>query len=544
MALWGMGTWLAVVGSGWGANQTVQLDEPVVGGRLPYSIGLREVSFAPAAIPAMHSAAAAEWEGRWVLLAGRTNGLHGMTGRDAFDPAFENREVWVIDPASRRSWRKSLETSPASGLSADQVDALSSVNTQFYQDGANWIIVGGYGFKRSVADHVTYDTLTAIDLPGLVSWVTAVPGREGSRAVDHIRQIRDPYFQVTGGGLERIGDEYQLVFGQNYAGRYRPHFNGVYTRQVRRFRLRTEGGLAVVAGSKLGTPVSEDFRRRDLNITTIVSRGSQPGEFREAVVALSGVFTPTDGVWTLPVTIEAGGAVTMEDPADPASLKQGFQVYHCAKAGMYHRATDEMHVVLFGGITVLEYNGTSGTWSEDALAPFTNQCGAVVRDAAGRYSQYFLPTRFPRILEGGKELRFGANAEFFPSAGVPRLHQKVIDLAAIREPTVIGHLYGGLAADAGNGGNTGSSGRIFEVVLTPHVEPVVPQVQREDDRTLLSWQSQAEAGYVIEHSEGLLRWEEAAAPIAGNGSLLEWFEVRDEPRHFYRILEGVRSQGP
>ena len=222
-------------------HQSATLDEPNVGGQLPYSIEIREASLVPAEIPNVHSVAAATWEGQWVLLAGRTNGLHGLTGNNAFDPAYENREIWVIDPVAKQSWHKSLEDSPASGLGQDAVDSLSAVNTEFYQDDATLIVVGGYGYLHSAADHVTYARLSAIDLPGIIRWVKAPAGTETTLASDHIQQIADSYFQVTGGGLERIGDEFQLVFGQDYPGRYRPNFNGTYTRCVRRFKLEGSG---------------------------------------------------------------------------------------------------------------------------------------------------------------------------------------------------------------------------------------------------------------------------------------------------------------
>jgi hypothetical protein len=192
---------------------------PLVAGTLPYSITLREVSLAPAPIPTLHSVAAAKWDGQWILLAGRTAGLHGLTGQNAFDPQFENRSVWIIDPVNRLSWSKSLlETNPASGLSADVVDSLSSVNTQFHQTGERLIVVGGYGYKRSAVDHKTYDTLTFIDLPGLVEWVKQPAGSETSQAKDHILQSSDDYFQVTGGSLEKLHGEYQLVIGHIFGG--------------------------------------------------------------------------------------------------------------------------------------------------------------------------------------------------------------------------------------------------------------------------------------------------------------------------------------
>lgn len=139
------------------AQHQTTLDPPIIGGELPYTIELNEVSLAPAPVPTLHSVAAGRWQGQWVMLAGRTAGLHGLTGFNAFDPQTENREVWVIDPTTRQSWHKSLlETNPASGLTADGVDSLSSVNSQFYQQDQTLLMAGGYGYTRSVAAYRTY----------------------------------------------------------------------------------------------------------------------------------------------------------------------------------------------------------------------------------------------------------------------------------------------------------------------------------------------------------------------------------------------------
>jgi hypothetical protein len=462
----------------------------------------------------------------------------------AFDPSYENREIWVINPLTRESWHKSLETTAASGLTQDQIDSLSSVNTQFFQDGENLLVAGGYGYQRSVSDWVTYQTLTAINVPGIVAWVQEPPGSETTRAADHIDQIIDNYFQVTGGGLERTGVEYQLIFGQNYAGRYRPQFNGIYRKQVRRFRVDLRNGLSIPAATKESTPQDEAYRRRDLNIMTMLQRSSAHDGFEEVAVALSGVFTPEGGVFTVPVVIEAGGVVTMQDPAAADTMKQGLQIYHCAKAGLYHRATDEMHMLLFGGITIQEYDHASETWAIDKNAPFTNQCSVVVRTRDGKFKQYFLPTRFPVILSDGKELRFGSNAEFFYGSGVPLLHPKVIDLASLREPTVIGHIFGGIVADAGNNGNTGSSGRVFEVLLTPNVPAGVPSVTKSGDQVTLSWKSEDQASYLIEHTENLADWAEFLPAVPGNSEVSTWSEIRTDPRHFYRLRGGIITREP
>jgi hypothetical protein len=529
------------------AQHQTPLDPPLVGGTLPYSIVLREVSLAPAPIPTLHSVAAGKWDGQWVLLAGRTAGLHGLTGQNAFDPQFENREVWVIDPVNRQSWSKSLlETNPASGLTADVVDSLSSVNTQFHQTGDRLIVVGGYSYKRSVAAHKTYDTITFIDLPGLIGWVKQPAGSETTLATDHIRQIRNAYFQVTGGSLEKLHGEYQLVMGQNYDGAYRPFFNGVYTRQVRRFQvIDGSSGPTVPVESMLPTPPQDAYRRRDLNVATVLEAGTSPGEYLERAVVYSGVFTPDGGVWTVPVVVAPGGVVTMDDPLASGTLRQGFQIYHCAKMGLFHRATSEMHMVMFGGITILERDGVTGDFIQDDLAPFSNQCGVVIRRADGSFKQHFLDTRFPLILTAdNKELRFGTNAEFFPAADVPLLHPKVIDLAAIRGETVIGHIFGGIVADAGSGGNTGASGRVFEVVLTPSGHAPVPAIAADGADVTLAWPGNADWDYLIETSADLQEWSQPEQPLSGSDGPMTWQHPRDLPKRFFRLLGSTRSLDP
>jgi hypothetical protein len=334
--------------------------------------------------------------------------------------------------------------------------------------------------------------------------------------------------------------------GQNYDGRYRPFLNGVYTNQVRRFQvIDGPSGPTVPVETMLATPQLPEYRRRDLNVATVLETGPQPGVFLERAVVYSGVFTLENGVWTVPVVVAPGGVVTMAAPAGPDTLRQGFQIYHSAKAGLFHRATGEMHMVMFGGITILERDAVTGSFTQDNQAPFTNQCGVVIRRADGSFRQHFLETRFPLILTiDQKELRFGTNAEFFPAVGIPMLHPKVIDLAAIRGETVIGHIFGGIVADAGNGGNTGASGRVFEVVLTPAAAAPVPVIAAHAADVTLAWPGDADWGYLIETSADLLGWQQPALPLVGSGGPMTWSHPRDLPKRFFRLLGATRSLDP
>jgi hypothetical protein len=46
--------------------------------------------------------------GEWVLIGGRTNGLHNFTnkGIENFPPAHQNDRIWVYDPVRDRSWSR------------------------------------------------------------------------------------------------------------------------------------------------------------------------------------------------------------------------------------------------------------------------------------------------------------------------------------------------------------------------------------------------------------------------------------------------------
>lgn len=539
-------SFLAGFGAVTAQHQTLRMDDPQTVAQLPYELELRRVTI-PAEIPTLHSYVAGQSGTEWVMLAGKTNGLHGLTGRNAFDPAYENREVWVIDPISGQSWSKSLLASPASGLTADVVDSLSAVNAQFLQHGDILYLVGGYGFLRSLNNHTTYATLTTLHLPGLIAWVKASPGSEAGTAADHIRQISNPFFKVTGGGLEKIGDEFQLIFGQNYEGAYRPFLNGIYTRQVRRFKLDSAfPTLTLSSGSLLATPVQEDFRRRDLNVLPIVEKSAQPpyGLVEKAMV-LGGVFTPEGGVWTLPVIVSAGGVVEQMPTSQNGTLHQAVQQYHCAKLMLFQQISGEMHTVLFGGISLKYWDATKESYVTDEQAPFVNDVTAVVRNADGSMRQYRLPHLFPDIRaswDASKPLLFGTNAEFFRDPQVPLLTSKIIDLAAIGNPRRIGWIHGGIIADAPNRGITAASGHVFEVWLRPRL-PESPQLEIINADRSGYWvrrQQQAFRADLHEVSSDLSNWEQTAAVELSSGALSEAFAPPAEHR-FHRLRSALVS---
>ena len=142
------------------------------------------------------------------------------------------------------------------GLTQRQIDLLSVTSPQAYQVDATLYMTGGYGVDTATGQFSTKDALTAIYVPGLMRWVEEVVASERPRSTS-----ADLRSDIPGDGGYIVQAEQSvtlLIFGQNFAGFYVPSSNGVYTQQVRRFRIEDDGGLC------------RSLRRRPLRPTPII----------------------------------------------------------------------------------------------------------------------------------------------------------------------------------------------------------------------------------------------------------------------------------
>ncbi len=90
---------------------------------------------------------------------------------------------------------------------------LTAANYEESEVGGKLYIVGGYGFDRTLNKFITYDTLTSVDLNGLMAWVKGDPAAPALTSI--FRTIHDPALQVTGGEMTMLNGKAMLVFGQN-----------------------------------------------------------------------------------------------------------------------------------------------------------------------------------------------------------------------------------------------------------------------------------------------------------------------------------------
>src|SRR5262249_48495640 len=148
-----------------------------------------------------------------------------------------------------------------------------------------------------------------------------------------------------------------------------------------------DNGTTLSIANSVATPQVADYRRRDLNVYPTIKRNPD-ATLSNGMTALSGVFTLTNGAWTVPVEIDSTGNPSQADPAGPATFRQGMNNYDCAKLGLFSASTGQMHEILFGGISLEDYDPATQTFTVDNNLPFINQITSLVVDANGHYTQH------------------------------------------------------------------------------------------------------------------------------------------------------------
>lgn len=465
---------------GYAENQTPTISPIQMEDALPFRVRLNLADFS---LPVgVQSYIHAVYDDKFLIITGRMGGLHGFVAnsQNNFPISEQNRSVFVIDPKTKKTYIRSL-LDPNSGLTENQVDLLSVTAAQGYQSGRTLYIAGGYGVDSSTGRLETKAALTAIDIPGLIHWVTHPESK--SFAAQSIRHVFDPIFKVTGGYMNQAGKHHPtlLILGHEFNGFYAdfgqqpPEFQK-YTEQVRRFYIFDNGDeLAFKALPALPSVPDPSYRRRDLNVVPVVKKRHH--NLIPSFIVFSGVFTLTDGVWTVPIEISDNGYSLMADPSLPSTFKQGMNNYDCATFSLFSKKTGDMYTILLGGMTFgfFQQTGSGLTFNTDSEIPFTSQTTTIRIDANYNYSQYFMNSGgFPFIasttVNPGNQLLFGSECEVFLLDRVPRYSNDVIKLDKIKSPTVIGYVIGGIASTVPNTSTQADSfpsRYIFEIVVEP-----------------------------------------------------------------------------
>lgn len=386
-----------------------------------------------------------QYNGKWLIVGGRLDGLHRRQPFAAFDIAGNNNQIIVIDPVSQQKW-----TAPLTSLSVALQEQLSSTNMEFHQEGNYLYIIGGYGYNTASAARKTFDNLTAINVPSVIN---AVIG--GTSITSFFRQISDAQFAVTGGHLKKIDNTFYLIGGNKFDGNYNPMghatYTQAYTNAIRKFNLIDDGTTVTITHLPTITDAT-NLHRRDYNaVPQILPNGA------EGITAFSGVFQPTvDLPFLNCVNIDSNTYIVNN------TFQQYYNHYHCAVLPLYSASNNEMHNVFFGGIA--QYYDSLGVLVQDNNVPFVKTIARVTRNSSGTMAEYKLPVEMPSLL--------GAGAEFIPIQSVPQFSNEVLKLDDFTDDsTLVGYIYGGISSTAVNifftnlGTQSSASSQIFKVYV-------------------------------------------------------------------------------
>jgi hypothetical protein len=409
-----------------------------------YQIRLTEVTMDN--FPGLHSYTAGEYDGEWLLIGGRIEGLHSRQPRAAFLASENNTNIYVINPETGEVWFAPLPAEPLSIF-----DQLQSTNMQFEQYHEILYLTGGYGYSTSAGDYITYSYLTAIDIPRLISSV-----KQGEIDLKAIYQSSDERVQVTGGQLRRIGERFFLVGGNRFTGQYRPMSGGrgftqEYTNQIRSFLISRTDGYPVLMEYQAVTD-KDELHRRDYNLVPQIFPDGTQG-----LTAFSGVFQyGADIPWLNTVDI-------FTDRYTPViGFSQNLNQYHTANMAVHDAESNTMYTIFFGGIGRYGIN-EAGELIDDPLIPFRRTISMISRNDTGQMME-----RQIGMMPG----YLGTAAEFFPCPDTQQNDQGIIMLGSLR-PDIIkaGYIYGGIESSSANifnindGTQSRASNRMFLVEL-------------------------------------------------------------------------------
>ncbi len=367
--------------------------------------------------PSVHSFTFGEWEGKVYMFGGRKNGIHEK--KSGFERKTNNRQLYIWDP-----YKMEVDSIDLQFLPDSIIDPLSAAGTSFVQRNQFLYVIGGYG-QNAQDSFVTYPSLLILDLSQANNSET---WKNDPTKV--IRQVQNPNFAIAGGQMVLINDQFILVGGNQFTGKYEDNSVGVkqkYLDKASSFKISiSEGNIEISDWHEM---IDEfNFHRRDYNLAPFYFGIEQ----LEAMV-FSGVFLVNVNRPFL--NIARVNATNFEDIQ---SFSQLLANYHCAKLGLYEKESNTMRQWFFGGMAEY-YINDSNLIVSDPRVPFVNTVSSVTRNNGNIYEETFQKNRLPGF--------FGTNSEVFIFSHIPKMknENKIIDLDLVQEDSIaLGYIFGGI----------------------------------------------------------------------------------------------------
>lgn len=405
----------------------------------PYSIRLEQINIPGS--PKIHSFAFADYNGKWLFVGGRINGMHGFDGPTSFPKQYSNKNMFVVDPQSQQTYSRNI----FNDLNFTVADPLRSTNMQYFFDGIKLYMTGGFGYDSTSNELITFSSLTVIDVPQIIQAII-----DGTSIAPYVRQINDERLRVCGGEMYKLGEYFYLVGGHNFTGSYTIFVNDqVYTNQLRKFKISDNfSQVGITDYSALTDTVN--LHRRDMNLVPAI----RPDGTGKYLILYGGVFRyDADLPFLNPVYIDENGAYTDH------SFEQKMSQYTCSFFSAFNSADGSMHTTFLGGTSLYYYDEASHMQIRDTLVPFINDITTLTKKANGVSAEVISDTKMPALL--------GTNARFIINPDIPKFDNGVIKLNEISGKTFIGYVFGGIRAFLPNNTPSFPSEYILKVYITP-----------------------------------------------------------------------------
>jgi len=386
--------------------------------------------------------------GRWLVIGGRTDGLHKRRPFESFLASGNNTVISVINPT-----KGTVKSAQLSDLPTAIFEQLQSTNMQFEQVGDILYIAGGYAYSSTAKDHVTFDRITTVEVNAVIEAIS-----NGHPITSYFKTTKDQRLQVTGGYMDYLDGKFFLVGGQNFQGRYNPMgpghgpgFTQTYSEEIKRFEIDLSTGSSVIK-NYTAQKDTLNLHRRDYNMGAQIFPNGRRG-----FTAFSGVFQHNvDLPFLNCVDIDSSNYKVRND------FSQLLSQYHSAHLPVFDSSENEMSTVFFGGIAQY-YIDANGETKEDQDVPFVKTISRVVRTSDDNLIELAYPFLMPDYLGSGAEF-IPSNEEYFDDMGILHLSRLPGD------KTLVGYIYGGIKSDVPNGFFSNStlskaSSKVFEVYI-------------------------------------------------------------------------------
>lgn len=414
---------------------------------LPFTLQLEDITYED--WPGLHSFSFGKWDGRWIIVGGRIDGLHAFLPPNPFPVSSANHFIRMLDPQTGEQWNKSIYVLPL-----DIANQLRSANMQFVQKENYLYVMGGYGADSLSGNKITFPSLIAIDLDMLDDILM-----NDEDPTPAFRKLDDSLFMVTGGEAEILNDTVYLFGGHEFTGEYEKNisvsFTQTYTEELRKFVLHDDGESITISNVQKIKDTTL-FHRRDLNFEPVLFPDMQYG-----LAAYSGVFQKDADLPFLDDIIfkEDGSYYLQED------FEHRMNNYTCPVLNCYDSLNGNFYSTFFGGMSQYYYDEEELSIEDDLNIPFVNDITTIVRYGDDSVKQIINTINFDELL--------GSNAIIDIHAEIAQYEHHVLNLNALNGTFDAGYIYGGIKAFIPNFTSSNASNRLFKLKITHSTSSVL-----------------------------------------------------------------------